>query len=184
ANKYPAGALMIGVAVAHLEARWREGRSLWRVFRDIRPWVAAYAAIVAFLCGTPYFVLDWQQTVKDFEYQRGFIERGVGNELAGWGWPWLFLKVMPDSFGLLLMALLLAGLVWAVVRPRLGTLSLFAFILVAFVGMTSSRYTFYRYVLVPLPALVLLAGRLVGDAYAWLSTVVRPVRAGVVTAAL
>jgi hypothetical protein len=184
ANKYPAGALLLGVAVAHLEARWREGRSLWRVFRDLRPWVAAYAAVVAFLCATPYFVLDWEQTTKDFEYQRGFLERGVGNELAGWGWSWLFLKVFPDSFGAVVMALLLAGLVWAVVRPRLGTLSLATFVLVAFVGMTSSRYSFYRYVLVPLPALVLLAGRLVGDLHAALARRLSPARSAVVVAAL
>ncbi|MEW6268589.1 MAG: glycosyltransferase family 39 protein [Thermodesulfobacteriota bacterium] len=184
ANKYPAGALLLGVAVAHVEARWREGRSLWRVFRDLRPYVAAYAAVVTFLCATPYLVLDWPQTVKDFAYQRGFLERGVGNELAGWGWSWLFLKLMPDSFGLAVMGLLLAGLAWAVLRPRLGTLSLATFVVVAFFGMTSSRYSFYRYILVPLPALVVLAGRVVGDAHSLLATRLAPARAGLVTAAL
>lgn len=163
ANKYPAGAIVFGVGLAHLEARWREGRTLWRSFRDIRPYVAGYATVVAFVCATPYFFLDWEQTTRDFEYQRGFLERGVGNTLAGWGWSWLFARAMPDSFGLALMALLLLGLVWGVVRPRLGTLSIVAFVLVAFVGMTSSRYSFYRYVLVPLPGLMLLAGRLIGE---------------------
>lgn len=163
ANKYPAGALLFGLGIAHFEARRREGRTLWRTFRDIRPYVAVYAAVVAFLCGTPYLVLDWKETVEDFAYQRGFVQNGVGNTLAGWGWSWLVLKVMPDSFGLALALLLAAGLVWAVVWPRFGTLSLAAFLAVAFVGMTGSRYSFYRYVMVPLPALVLLAGRLVGD---------------------
>jgi hypothetical protein len=183
ANKYPAGAILAGLGVAHLEARWREGRSLWRLVLDLRPYVALYAAVVAFLCATPYFVLDWEQTVKDFEYQRGFLENGVGNTLAGWGWAWLFEKVLPHGFGLPLAALLLAGLVWGALRPRLGTPSLVAFVIVAFVGMTSSRYSFYRYAIVPLPGLALLAGRLVADVAHALAPRLRPARAWVVAAA-
>jgi hypothetical protein len=169
ANKYPSGALLIGIGVAHFEARWREGRTLWRTFRDLRPYVAVYAAVIAFLCATPYFVLDWEQTVKDFAYQRGFVQNGVGNTLAGHGWSWLAFKVLPHGFGTALALLLVAGLAWGVLRPRLGTLSLAAFVLVAFAGMAGSRYSFYRYVMVPLPGLVLLAGRLVADAAAGLA---------------
>ncbi len=182
ANKYPAGAILAGLAVAHVEARWREGRTLWRVIRDLRPYVALYAAVIAFLCSTPYFVLDWEQTVKDFEYQRGFLQRGVGNELAGWGWPWLFGKVLPHGFGLPLAVLLVAGLVWGVVWPRLGTLSLVAFVLLAFVGMTSSRYSFYRYAIIPLPGLALLAGRLVADVARGLERRLAPRRAALAAA--
>lgn len=177
ANKYPAGAILFGLGLAHFEARWREGRSLRRTFFDLRPYVAVYAAVVAFLCATPYFVLDWDQTVKDFAYQKGFVQSGVGNVAAGWGWSWLTLKVMPDSFGLGVALLLAAGLIWSVVRPRLGTVSLVGFLLVACVGMTGSRYAFYRYVLIPLPALALLAGRLVSDVTAALARRFAPARA-------
>ncbi|MBM4246400.1 MAG: phospholipid carrier-dependent glycosyltransferase [Deltaproteobacteria bacterium] len=170
ANKYPAGAALVAVGLAHFEARWREGRSLWRTVRDLRPYVAVYAAVVAFLCATPYFVLDWDQTVRDFAYQRGFVQNGVGNIAAGWGWSWLAFKVLPHGFGTALALLLVAGLVWALVRPGTGTLPILAFVLVAFAGMAGSRYSFYRYVMVPLPGLVLLAGRLVGDVAAGLAS--------------
>lgn len=170
ANKYPAGAALVAVGLAHFEARWREGRSLWRTVRDLRPYVAVYAAVVAFLCATPYFVLDWDQTVRDFAYQRGFVQNGVGNTAAGWGWSWLAFKVLPHGFGTALALLLVAGLVWALVRPGTGTLPILAFVLVAFAGMAGSRYSFYRYVMVPLPGLVLLAGRLVGDVAAGLAS--------------
>lgn len=163
ANKYPAGALLIGVGLAHFEARRREGRTLWRTFLDIRPYVAVYVAVVAFLCATPYFVLDWEQTVKDFAYQRGFVQNGVGNTLAGHGWSWLAFKVLPHGFGTALALLLVAGLAWGALRPIPGTLSIVAYVLVAFAGMAGSRYSFYRYVMVPLPGLVLLAGRLVAS---------------------
>lgn len=163
ANKYPAGAVLVAVGLAHFEARFREGRTLWRTVFDLRPYVAVYGAVVAALCATPYLVLDWDQTVKDFAYQRGFVMNGVGNVAAGWGWSWLFERVLPHGFGLALTILLLAGLVWAALRPRLGTLSVLAFVLAAFAGMAGSRYSFYRYVMVPLPGLVMLGGRLVGD---------------------
>jgi hypothetical protein len=91
---------------------------------------------------------------------------------------------MPDSFGLALALLLAAGVAWAMLRPRLGTLSLAGFLLVAFIGMTSSRYSFYRYVLVPLPALVLLAGRLVGDVAGTLGRRIGFARAQLAVAAL
>lgn len=163
ATKYPSGAVIAAVGLAHFEARWREGRTLWRTFLDLRPYVAAYAVVVAFVCGTPYFFLDWTQTVNDFTYQRGFVLNGVNNVAAGWGWSWLAFKVMPHSFGIALALLLTAGLIWGLSRPRLGTLSILAFVLAAFLGMTGSRYSFYRYIMVPLPGLVLLAGRLVSD---------------------
>lgn len=165
ATKYPAGAVLGAVAAAHLAARRREGRSLWRSFRDIRPYVALYGTIVAFLVGTPYFFLDWKQTVEDFAYQRGFVEHGVGNALAGYGWTWILGKVLPDSLGLALAGFLLFGLLWGVVRPRPGTWSIALYVVVALAGMSASRYAFYRYILVPLPGLVLLAGIVIGDAY-------------------
>jgi hypothetical protein len=166
ATKYPAGAVLGAVAAAHVGARRREGRTIWRSFRDIRPYVALFGIAVGFLSGTPYFVLDWEQTVKDFEYQRGFVQHGVGNRLAGEGWWWFVAQVLPDSFGLALALVLLAGFVWCLVRPRPGTLSLALYVLIAVAGIAASRYTFYRYALTPLPGLVLMAGVLFGDGFA------------------
>ncbi len=162
-TKYPAGAILAGMALAHLSARRREGRSLWRVFRDIRPYITLVTALIVFACVTPYLLLDWEQTQRDFAYQRGFIENGVGNSYAGWGWSWLLLEAFPDGLGPILASALAAAVIWNVVRPRRGTWSLLAFLVVALIGIASSRYTFYRYILVPLPALVVLAGVAVGD---------------------
>jgi hypothetical protein len=166
ATKYPAGAVLAALAAGHLGARRREGRTLWRSFRDIRPYVALFAVALAFLSGTPYFVLDWKQTVSDFEYQRGFVQHGVGNKLAGQGWWWLIGQVLPDCFGTALALLLVAGFVWSLARPRPGTFSVALYIVVALAGIAASHYTFYRYILTPLPGMLLLAGVLCGDAFA------------------
>jgi hypothetical protein len=158
ASKYPAGAVLFGVVAAHFGVCRRERRSLWRTVSDPGIYLAVGTAAVTFYCATPYLILDWAQTVNDFTYQRGFLLYGVGNTLADYGWSWLMLRAMPDSFGIALQIFFLAAIVWAAVRPRPGTLSLLAFVAVAFVGMTRSHYVFYRYLMIPFPALALLGG--------------------------
>jgi hypothetical protein len=163
ATKYPAGVLVPAIAVAHLEARIREGRSLWRSFRDIRIFVAGFGAIVAFVCGTPYFFLDWTQTVGDYQYQRGFVVDGLANPQTTYGVRWLLFHAAPESFGIVMMGLFLAAMIWMALRPRLATYPLLAFVLVACVSMTRSHYVFYRYLVFPLPALILLAAAFLAD---------------------
>jgi hypothetical protein len=170
ATKYPAGAVLGALGAAHIGARRREGRTIWRSFRDIRPYVALFGIAVGFYTGAPYFTLDWKQTVGDFQYQRGFVEHGVGNQLAGQGWWWLLGQVLPDCFGVALAALLFVGFIWCLMRPRPGTLSVVLYIVVALAGIAASHYTFYRYILTPLPGMVLLAGVACGDAFAALSS--------------
>ena len=158
ATKYPAGGIVFGIVAAHLGARHREGRSLPRSYRDLRIYLAGYVTIVSFVCATPYFVLDWQQTVNDFIYQRGFVLDGLPNPQAGYGWSWLVMRAMPDSFGISLQLFLLGSMLWALIRPKPGTLSLLAFVGIAFLGITGSHYVFYRYLVVPLPAMAILGG--------------------------
>jgi hypothetical protein len=163
ATKYPAGAVLFGMVAAHLGICWRERRSWWQTLGDPGIYLAVGTAGLVFFCATPYLFLDWTQTVNDFTYQRGFLLNGVGNTLADYGWSWLFLRAMPDSFGIAMQAFLLAAMVWAAVRPRPGTLSLLTFVAVAFVGLTRSHYVFYRYLMIPFPAMALLGGLMLFD---------------------
>jgi Dolichyl-phosphate-mannose-protein mannosyltransferase len=163
ATKYPAGAVVFAVAAAHLGVSRRERRSLWQTIGDPGIYLAGLTAAVTFFCATPYMVLDWAQTVNDFTYQKGFLLNGVGNRLADWGWSWLALRAMPDGFGVALQVFLLAAMVWVLFRPRPGTLSLLTFIAVAMVGMTRSHYVFYRYLMIPFPAMALLGGVMAAD---------------------
>ncbi len=163
ATKYPAGAVVFGIAAAHLGICRRERRSWWQTLGDPGIYLAAGTAALVFFCATPYFFLDWNQTVNDYTYQRGFLLYGVGNPLADYGWSWLLLRAMPDSFGTALQVFLLAAMVWVAVRPRPGTYSLLAFVAVAFTGMTRSHYVFYRYLMVPFPAMALMGGVMISD---------------------
>jgi hypothetical protein len=183
ATKYPAGAEMFAVAAAHLGVCRRERRSFRQTIGDPGIYLAAGTAAVVFFCATPYLFLDWNQTVTDYTYQRGFLLFGVGNTLADYGWSWLLMRAMPDSFGLAMQVFLLTALVWALVRPRPGTLSLLAFLAVAFAGMTRSHYVFYRYLMIPFPAMALLGGLLVSDLSRSAARLVGDRRAAILAAA-
>lgn len=163
ATKYPAGAVVFAIAAAHAGALRREGRSLLRIPQDPRIYLAAFVAFAAFFCGTPYFFLDWHETMHAYEYQRGFVLYGLSNPQAGYGWAWLLLRAMPHSFGIVLQAFLLGSVVWAVVRRLPGALSLATFLAVACAGISSSHYAFYRYLLVPFPAMALTGGIAAAD---------------------
>jgi hypothetical protein len=163
ATKYPAGAVVFALAAAHLGICRKERRSFGRTIGDLKIYLSAGAAALTFFCATPYLFLDWAQTVGDFIYQRGFELGGVGNPLADYGWAWLLERAMPDSFGIALMIFLIAAMFWGLIRARTGTLSLLAFLAVALIGMTRSHYVFYRYLVVPFPALALLGGAMFAD---------------------
>jgi hypothetical protein len=163
ATKYPAGAVVFAVAAAHLGVCRRERRSLWQTIGDPGIYLAGGTAALTFFCATPYLILDWTQTLTDIAYQRGFLLYGVGNTLADYGWSWLLGRAMPDGLGIALQVFLLAAIVWALVRPRSGTLALLTFLAVALVGMTRSHYVFYRYLIIPFPALALLGGLMASD---------------------
>jgi Dolichyl-phosphate-mannose-protein mannosyltransferase len=161
ATKYPAGAVVFAIAAAHLGARRRAGRSPWGYFADPKIYLAAALTVVVFFCATPYFFLDWAQTLHDYNYQEQFVLHGYS--AAGYGWHWLVMRVMPDSFGPAGEVLMLVAMVWALFRRKPGTLSLLAFVVATFFALTSSHQLFYRYILVPLPALAILSGIFVAD---------------------
>jgi hypothetical protein len=161
ATKYPAGAIVFGVAAAHL-GNCRRGRGLLRAMVDPRIYVAAILTFLAFFCGTPYTLLDWSQTLRDYGYQRTFVVNGYS--AAGYGWRWLFLRTMPDCFGLAICVLLILGMLWALTGRR-GSFSLLAFIAATFIALIRSHQLFYRYILIPFPAMVILAAILVADLF-------------------
>ena len=163
ATKYPAGAVIAAIVVGHGEARVHEGRSILRSLLDIRIYLAGFATLVTFLCATPYFVLDWGQTVHDYLYQRGFVLDGLPNPLATYKWSWLMLHAAPDAYGYALMGLFIGAASWTVLHRKPGTVALLAFVVACILPLIQSRYLFYRYLVFPLPGFVLLAAALMSD---------------------
>lgn len=161
ATKYPAGALMFGLLVAHCETLRRRGETILGGLRSARLYLMVLASALVLFLATPYVFLDLAQTISDYRYQRGFILSGSPNPQASYGWGWLWLRAMPDALSWPLVGLLTLAMLWALWRRQPGGWALLAFIVTAFVGITGSKYVFYRYVMIPLPAMVVLAGMVI-----------------------
>jgi hypothetical protein len=169
ATHYTAGAIAIGIVVGHLEARHREKRSLATSFIDSRIYLAGLITTIAFFCGSPYFFLDWPETVRTFVHMRAdYLMWNGGNSPAGYGWPWLLSRAMPAGFGIELEIFLLAAMLWATFRPRPGTFALIAFIAVCFLSLTRGRPQLeFRYLINPLLAMAILGGVFASDLIAF-----------------
>src|SRR5258708_37933948 len=59
ATKYPAGAIMLGLLVAHLETQRLQDRSLLNAMLAPRFYLMALVAAIVLFCATPYVFLDW-----------------------------------------------------------------------------------------------------------------------------
>jgi hypothetical protein len=181
ATKYPAGAAAFAIIAEHLWSDRRDNRSLVSVAVDPRIYLAGLTMIGAFFCASPYVLLDWPQTVRDYEYQKVFVL--YGTSAAGLGWRWLLLRAMPDSFGLGLEMLILSALVWVLVKRRPGAVAAAVFVAVTFATLSISKQLFYRYVLIPFPAMALLAGILVADLTDFAATLLGEKRGVMIVAA-
>jgi len=165
ATHYTSGAIAIGIVVAHLEGRKREGKTLSGFLLDPRIYLAGELAILAFISTDPYFILDWKQTSEAYRFMHSvYTGWNGGNSPAGYGWDWLLMRSMPAAFGVVLEVFLMAALVWGLIKPRPGTYALAAFIGVCFLSLTSGRPQLeYRYLINPLMAMAILGGILFSD---------------------
>jgi hypothetical protein len=155
ATHYTAGAIALGILVAHFEARKRENLPLLWSLIDGRIYLAGVASIAAFLCADPYFIYDWQKVRADFAH--ALYDRW--DSPAGYGWHWLLLRAMPQGFGLGLEIFLLVAMLWVAFRPKQGTWALLAFVIFCFYGLTRGHPQLeFRYLVNPLMALALLGG--------------------------
>jgi len=165
ATHYAAGAIAIGIFVAHIEARRRENQPMLASRLAPRIYLAGLIAVLTFCCADPYFFLDLQQTVLDFAYlHSSYTTWNGGHSPAGYGWSWLLIRAMPAAFGIELEIFLLAAMVWVIFRPRPGTFALLAFIMVCFLMLTRGHPQLeFRYLATPLLAMAVLGGVFAAD---------------------
>ncbi len=165
ATHYAAGAIVIGIFVAHVEARRRENQPMLASRLAPRIYLAGLVAILTFCCADPYFFLDLRQTVLDFAYLRSSYRMwNGGHSPVGYGWPWLLLRAMPAGFGIGLEVFLFAAMLWVIFRPRPGTFPLLAFVVVCFLMLTGGHPQLeFRYLTTPLLAMAVLGGVFASD---------------------
>ncbi|MFA4966452.1 MAG: glycosyltransferase family 39 protein, partial [Thermoleophilia bacterium] len=168
-TKYNLGLLGLPASVAGVYAcRAEVARRAAAGGRTARSWVVLLAGrvyapmLLAFGLGSPFVVLDAPRFLHDFARQSRIQERGwLGYENAGNG-LWYNLETnLAGSLGVLLLALAVAGLAWALWRRLPPDLLAAPYVLVyfAYVGTWSALAD--RYLLPIVPLLGLLAARVV-----------------------
>ncbi len=178
ATHYTSAGIAVGIVIAHLEARRREGRPFWFGLFDLRIWVAGLLSVAMFLALDLVFLTNWTETVHTFLNMRSdYALWNHGVTPAGFGWRWLLFLALPRGLGTSLTIFLIGALalytVIAIVGPwrsnpgwagRPGTLALIVFILSCFFSLTSGHPQLeLRYLLNPLPAIAVLAGIFASD---------------------
>jgi uncharacterized membrane protein len=165
-TKYNLGMLLVPAAVAAwyvLGPLWtsRDGpRALVRLVgrRVLLPMAAG------FILFTPFAVLDPVRFTRDFMRQNAIVHRGwLGFEHAGNGY-WYNVRVnLPSSLGMVLFALCVTGLAWAIYRRSRVDLMLASYVVVYYLYVSDWTALNDRYLLPIAPILVLLGARIAVD---------------------
>lgn len=165
--KYNLGMLVIPATVAGVVVAGRSAPSGLRARRAAlaRAWFVVRRVYVpmllAFIITTPFAVLDAGRFVHDFTRQNQIVARGwLGFEHIGNSYWYNFSVNLAGALGLVLLALALAGLAYALWRHSIVDLMIAPYTAVYFIYVSSWHELPDRYLLPIIPLLLLLAARL------------------------
>lgn len=159
-TRYNAG-LVLAAPVYALAVTWR--RAEW--YASDRAAAVVYtplAAVLAFLVTTPGIVIDSARFWGALQFEWQHSATGHGRVFMHTPPAWLFhlTRSLPDGLGIPLTLAVIAGVVWAAIRHTLEDGLLLIFVLLFFLLIGGAEIKFARYVVPILPALIVLAARL------------------------
>jgi hypothetical protein len=134
--------------------------------------LAMLLMVAAFVCTSPYSVLDFQQFLADVASDAQHLSGGHGVNL-GRGWVYHATTTLRYGLGLPILAAGTAGLLLLVTKtPRTGMLV--ALFPVSYFAVLGSGYTvFTRHMIPVIPFLCLTAGYFVSEAAGWIAAWLR-----------
>lgn len=170
-TKYNFGVLVLPATVAAVfacrdeaAARAAAGGGL------VTTWLRLLAArvyapmLLAFVAASPFVVLDAPRFLRDFRGQAAIMERGwLGFERVGNGFWYNVTPNLTGAIGVVLVALAVAGLAWALWRRSRLDLLAVPYVVVYYVYIGTWKELADRYLLLVVPLLALLAARLCAD---------------------
>jgi hypothetical protein len=166
ATKYTAALAGVWLLVAHLALRvarpW-----FWRRLVMGRLVLAGFLIPVTFLATAPYTLIDWPDFVDAVNKLRAQGTQGINGELFSLHGAWIYyFQALSWGVGWLLLALSLAGLIYALFRRGEGSQAnwlLIALPILFYLYMGRQLVYFARYLLPVLPPLLLLAAHFLDD---------------------
>jgi len=151
-TKYNAGLIVLPLAAAVLTGRAGRRYQLLALCVGV--------TVVAFVCGTPYAILDRPAFVAALESISEHL-RGGHAALAGPGWLVHLTSSLRYGLGLPLLIAGIGGLALGVARDRRDGVLFCLFPLTYYIFIGSGRTAFARYILPVVPFLCLAAARIV-----------------------
>jgi 4-amino-4-deoxy-L-arabinose transferase-like glycosyltransferase len=164
-TKYPAAVAFMPVLVAQLLApsAGQRGTLAQRLGLSL----ATFAG--GFLLGTPYAVLELNTFLSSLASVVGHYGASQPGFEGGNTWLW-YLRETLTSADVVIVALGLAGVLWASAKRRRGDLLLLSFLVPYYLLISLWRVRFERNLVALLPLLMVLAARLMVDTVSWLRT--------------
>lgn len=129
--------------------------------------ILAVCAAAGFLIACPGAYLDWPKFSHDFTYELHKSGEGMGLLFAETppGWIYHITSSLRYGLGIIPLAAVLAGVVFALVKRTRQDWYLLAFLLVYYAVVGAAQVKFARYMLPLFPALAMLVGRLAAEPF-------------------
>jgi len=163
-TKYPGGMAIVPVLLAQVVA---DGRRSWPALAQ--RWGLCMGAFAGgFLLGTPYAFLELNTFLRSLATVVGHYGASQPG-FEGSGSAFWYLRQMMTSADAPVVALGLAGVVWAAVKHRRQDLLLLSFVVPYYLLISLWRVRFERNLVVLLPLLAVLAARVLLDAVSWVT---------------
>jgi 4-amino-4-deoxy-L-arabinose transferase-like glycosyltransferase len=161
-TKYPGGVAIVPVLLAQALA---QGRRSWSALA--RRWGLCVGVFVGgFLLGTPYAFLELNTFLRSLATVVGHYGASQPG-FEGSGSALWYLTQLLTSADVPVVAVALAGLVWAAIRHRRVDLLLLSFLVPHYLLISLWRVRFERNLVVLLPVLAVLGARVLVDAISW-----------------
>lgn len=145
---------------------------------DKRIWISIVTGVVAFIIACPLFLLDFSETwggiVGTHRFEQvgkigsggGFLSYWTGDQAPGFGV--FFPNSIPGTFGLLLMGLSIAGIIYLLVRHKKQDLLILLFVVPTYLLLEKVSIKAMRHFLPLTPFFILFATVAITSLAAWL----------------
>ncbi|MEN6521182.1 MAG: glycosyltransferase family 39 protein [Armatimonadota bacterium] len=164
-TKYNAAVVFIPVLLAHF---LREGKvPFLKRIRDSKFWTAGPSFLLGFFISTPAVFIRPGRFVEGFIYELRHAGSGHGLVFQGKGPGWFDILVNSLGYGLgvFLLVVVLAAVALAMVRRKPADWLILSFVVPYYTMISLSEVRFARYMILILPPVAILAGRMIVEVY-------------------